>query len=159
MEKHESPRDKVVIYIAQGDKLLVFRHTEHPEAGIQVPAGTVGPGEDLNMAAIREACEETGLSEAELEFRGKLGEDVHHFEDADGPSSVHRHFYHLEFAGTSPNNWLHYERDPSDCTLGPIEFELYWVHCPDELPVLAGNQGVMLSKLKITRCRELGAVR
>jgi 8-oxo-dGTP pyrophosphatase MutT (NUDIX family) len=151
MVEHVARGEKVVVYITQDDRLLVFRHTEHPEAGIQVPAGTVEVGEDLKGAAIREACEETGLAEAELELRDKLGEDIHHFENADGLSSVRRHFYQIEFAGTSPQRWLHYEMNPSDGTPGPIEFELYWVQFPDEVPVLAGNQGAMLSKLKITR--------
>ncbi len=147
----EAPRDRVVIYITQGEKLLIFRHTEYPEAGIQVPAGTVKPGEDLSEAAIREACEETGLIEVELELRGRLGVDVHRFEGADGSASVRRHFYHLEFTGTSPGKWLHYERDPSDGTPGPIEFEFTWVVFPGGVPVLAGNQGAMLSKLKVAR--------
>ena len=32
---------KVFAYITHRDRLLVFRHTDFPEAGIQVPAGTV----------------------------------------------------------------------------------------------------------------------
>lgn len=43
----------------QGQELLVF---EHPSAGIQLPAGTVEPGEPIESAALREVEEETGLS-------------------------------------------------------------------------------------------------
>lgn len=39
-------------------KLLVFKH---PLAGLQLPAGTVDPGEDELTAASREVFEETGL--------------------------------------------------------------------------------------------------
>ena len=42
-----------------GTELLLF---EHPHAGIQLPAGTIEPGETPETAALREAREETGLS-------------------------------------------------------------------------------------------------
>jgi 8-oxo-dGTP pyrophosphatase MutT (NUDIX family) len=51
---------------AKEDYLLVF---QHPFAGIQIPAGTVEAGEDIVVAARREAWEETGLTE--------LGEGVY----------------------------------------------------------------------------------
>ena len=63
--------EKVIAYITQEDKLLVFRHPFHPEAGIQVPAGTIEPGESPQEAVLREAHEETGFSE--LELRAFLG--------------------------------------------------------------------------------------
>jgi 8-oxo-dGTP pyrophosphatase MutT (NUDIX family) len=43
---------------ANGREVLVFRH---PEAGIQLPAGTVEDGESFEDGARREACEESGL--------------------------------------------------------------------------------------------------
>ena len=43
-----------------GEEVLLFRH---PYAGVQIPAGTVEPGESEEAAALREACEETGLGE------------------------------------------------------------------------------------------------
>ncbi|MDE0685674.1 MAG: NUDIX domain-containing protein [Candidatus Poribacteria bacterium] len=45
-------------------ELLVFKH---PTAGIQIPAGTVEEGEDLETAVKREAYEETGLQSVEIE--------------------------------------------------------------------------------------------
>lgn len=147
----EAPRDKVVVYITQGSKLLIFRHTEHPEAGIQVPAGTVKPGERLDVAALREACEETGLPEADLKLRRMLGDDILPKQESGTVPAIHRHFFHLEFNGTSPNSWIHHEDDPSDGSPGPIEFEFTWVQFPAEVPLLAGDQGVMLSKLTSAR--------
>ena len=140
--------EKVVTYITQKDRLLVFRHTRFPEAGIQVPAGTVRAGEDLLDAAYREAIEETGLQTSELEFCGKLGEDTYLLEDESELITIRRHFYHFKFTGQSLERWLHYETDPSDGSPAPIEFELYWIKHPDDIPALAGNQGVMLPKLK-----------
>lgn len=45
-------------------ELLVFKH---PTAGIQIPAGTVEKGEDIETAVKREAYEETGLRFVEVE--------------------------------------------------------------------------------------------
>ena len=45
-------------------ELLVFKH---PTAGIQIPAGTVEIGEDLETAVKREVYEETGLQSVEIE--------------------------------------------------------------------------------------------
>jgi ADP-ribose pyrophosphatase YjhB (NUDIX family) len=57
--------NKVVAYIVRDKRgrreLLVFRHRDHPEAGLQVPAGTVRYGEDIRAALVREISEETGL--------------------------------------------------------------------------------------------------
>ena len=44
-------------------ELLVFKH---PTAGIQIPAGTVEEGEDLETAVKREVYEETGLQFVEI---------------------------------------------------------------------------------------------
>lgn len=45
-------------------ELLVFKH---PTAGVQIPAGTVEEGEDIETAVKREAYEETGLQSVEIE--------------------------------------------------------------------------------------------
>ena len=45
-------------------EILIFKH---PTAGIQIPAGTVEKGEDIETAVKREAYEETGLQLVEIE--------------------------------------------------------------------------------------------
>ena len=53
--------EKAVCYITRDRRILVFEHPGAPDAGIQVPAGTIEPGEDPARAALREAAEESGL--------------------------------------------------------------------------------------------------
>ena len=59
---------KVTVFIVRErsgvKELLVFKH---PTAGIQIPAGTVEAGEDLETAVKREVYEETGLRSVEIE--------------------------------------------------------------------------------------------
>lgn len=85
--------DKALAYITRGQALLVFRQIGAPEAGIQVPGGTVEVGEDPADAVVREAREETGL--AGFEFIAQLG-TVEHDVRPWGRDEIHRrHFFHL----------------------------------------------------------------
>lgn len=54
--------DKVVCYVIHDEHLLVFTHDTVPltTAGVQVPAGSIEPGEPPERAAERELLEETG---------------------------------------------------------------------------------------------------
>jgi len=137
--------DKVVAYITRGDKLLVFSHPRHPEAGIQAPAGTIEKDESPDEAVIREAREETGLRQ--LEMRSFLGVREHDLSPYGIAEVIQRYFYHLECRQETPITWRHYENDPSDGSPAPIEFEFFWVKLPDEVPELSGGQGELLSKL------------
>jgi 8-oxo-dGTP pyrophosphatase MutT (NUDIX family) len=59
-----SPVHKVTCFITRLNQneteLLLFNH---PDVGVQIPAGTVNPGEDPDTAARREAAEESGLDD------------------------------------------------------------------------------------------------
>ncbi len=139
--------DKVVAYITRGDELLVFRHTEFPEAGIQVPAGTVEPGEDSEAAVLREAREETGLDL--LSVRSFLGEreyDMHPY----GKAEVHRRrFFHIELLKEAPTTWRHLETS-GGTKLVPVEFEFFWARMPNDVPELIAGQGDLLNEVEVT---------
>jgi len=81
---------KVAAYITCNHRLHVFSHVDFPEAGIQVPAGTVGEGESFDEAVLREAYEETGLTDLTIE--SFLGTCVYNMLPVTGKHiDVHRH--------------------------------------------------------------------
>lgn len=145
IEKH-----KVLAYITRGQQLLVFTHSLSPEAGIQVPAGTVEEGETPQKAVLREAQEETGISDFKL--GGCLGdykEDMRKF----GKDEIHHRFvYHLICTEAAPETWRHGEFNPSESDETYIPFDFHWVDLPDDVPELAGGQGKFIPELlKIMR--------
>jgi len=52
---------RVVAYVVRDRELLVFDHRDFPEAGTQVPAGTVEDDEEPAATVVREVLEETGV--------------------------------------------------------------------------------------------------
>ena len=56
-----SKYQRVVAYVLRDRDLLVFEHRDFPDAGTQVPAGTVNHEEDPAVAVVREVFEETGV--------------------------------------------------------------------------------------------------
>ena len=140
-------RSKVLAYVTRGEELLVFRHRDFPDAGLQVPAGTIEEDEDPEQAALRELSEESGLTDVRVV--GLLGRYL--YDAAPRRGEAHdRHVYHLELAGTAEQSWLHYETDPSDGG-PPIAFEFFWMSLRDPELRLAGGQGDLLHKLAIGR--------
>lgn len=145
-------KQKCVMYIThrsadQQQRLLVFDHQNVPEAGTQVPAGTLRYGELAETAALREAQEETGLTN--LRVDGLLGERFVDLTPYGTPEIQRRFFYHLICEdATVEARWSHSETDPSDGSTEPIPFDLYWVDLKAEaLPVLRAEQGDLLTEL------------
>lgn len=123
---------------------MVFRHPFEPDAGIQVPAGTVEAGEDFETAVRREVWEETGLEDVELV--GFLGEQIRDMSDYGIQQVHHQQFFHLRCIGHPPEIWRHVETDPSDGS-GEHVFEFYWVDLASGFPELIAEHGRMLSML------------
>jgi 8-oxo-dGTP pyrophosphatase MutT (NUDIX family) len=140
---------KVFAYITHGDRLLVFSHPHAPEAGIQVPAGTVEPGEPVEAAVLREAWEETGLPG--LTLARFLGEQVRAMADFGRDEIHHRYFYHLVCGGDPPATWEHWEGHAADGS-GVHLFAFCWARLPDEVPELIADHGALLPAL----CATLG---
>lgn len=136
---------KVYAYITYRQRLLVFAHPNEPEAGIQVPGGTLEEGEDPEAGALREAVEESGRTD--LQVVRFLGHVTHDLADR-GIDEIHdRYFFHLRCTGEPPERWRHGELTPSDGSPGPIPFDFFWVQLPDEVPNLIADMGQMLHVL------------
>lgn len=144
MEEHPGAVRKVLIYLTQGRRLLVFSHPFHPDAGLQVPGGTIEAGEDLREAATRELAEETGL--AGFELGDLLGQADYSWRFANAARIDRRYFFHATIVGSVPETWRHYERYASDGT-GPIAFDFFWWDLLGPPPQLTHGQGDLLSRL------------
>jgi 8-oxo-dGTP diphosphatase len=138
--------DKAFAYITSEGRLLVFEHVAFPEAGIQVPAGTILVGEAPALAAVREAKEETGLDQfAGVEFIGISEVDARPY----GKDEMHRrHFFHLPLRGSAPERWRHHERHAAEGDGSPIEFELFWISLEEADKCLAYGHGRLLRGLR-----------
>jgi 8-oxo-dGTP pyrophosphatase MutT (NUDIX family) len=147
-------RRKAFAYVthrdAAGEWLLIFSHPNAPAAGLQVPAGTLDDGEDPEAGALREAHEETGLTD--LEVVAFLGEHLRDMRDVGRNELHHRFFFHLRCTGEPPERWYVREDYPSDqmaagkVTDRPL-FECFWVRLPDGVPPLTTDHGHFLPRL------------
>lgn len=95
-------RERVLVYVERDDGLLVFDHRDHPEAGTQVPAGGLLPGEGVTDAARREVREETGVV---------IGTDLtalgtHEHLDGLGQAAL-THFFRVQAPDGLPRSWRH----------------------------------------------------
>lgn len=135
--------DKAIAYITRGDRFVVFEEPHSPAAGIQVPGGTVEPGESLEAAVLREAYEETGLSN--LRLVRALGVQLHR-----RPSGrVHRrHYFHLvDESDVEQEEWEHYEEHPHSGS-DPILYRLRWASLRKP-PVLHAELDSALRQLRL----------
>ncbi|MFF1714409.1 NUDIX domain-containing protein [Streptomyces sp. NPDC058268] len=139
----KATKDKVLCYVVREEKLLVFRHPDYSfeEVGIQVPAGSIREGETPEAAALREAGEETGLSE--FKIVRKLGEaeydmSPYRFE------IQRRHVFQLELTEPTPERWA--SQEDHDGEREPTCFECFWIPL-QAAHVLQSGQGALLGCL------------
>ena len=142
----DTPQEKrkVVCYIVRAGRLLVFKHLDQPwdVTGLQVPAGTIEPGESPETAALREAQEETGLTQ--LRVVGKVGVTV--YDMTPSRRELHRrHVFHLAVDEETPERWVSHETKANDGS-GTHRFECYWIPLSQGHALVAG-QGALLGRL------------
>ncbi|WP_206443371.1 NUDIX hydrolase [Candidatus Protofrankia californiensis] len=136
-------KGKALCYVVRDGKLLVFRHTDYSyeEVGIQVPSGSIRKGEAPEVAALREAREETGLKD--FKIVRKLGEaeyDIspYRFE------IQRRHVFHLELTEPAPDRWA--SQEDHDGEQEPTHFECFWIPL-EAAHILSSGQGALLGHL------------
>ena len=152
MQQSSSPRRvrKAFAYITHGGRLLIFSHPDYPEAGLQVPAGTMWANETPEESVLREAWEETGIEglrierflgeqELEREMEIEVESDLRELQ------LLHRFFFHLTFDGEPQERWQHYELH--DGLHAPTLFELFWVPL-DNVPQLIAEHDRYLPELR-----------
>jgi 8-oxo-dGTP diphosphatase len=134
--------EKVLAYITRwgsnGLELLVFEHVDAPEAGIQVPAGTVEEGETPAEAVLREAEEEVGLTGLTVERYIGAFPYFHPYRQ----ELQRRHVFHLTRSHPLPDTWEHRVlgrgEDRGMC------FRCFWMDMQTAARVLVGGQGLYL---------------
>ena len=137
---HKSITHKVVGYLVQHGLLLVFLHRDYPEAGLQVPAGTIERGEQPPAAMVREIQEETGLSNVRIaSYLGNASYDMTNYRRAE---IQERHFFLLECSDLVEERWSHSELH--DGLQEPTVFDFFWVPLKDGSLKLEAGQGALL---------------
>ena len=131
---------KVLAYVTRRrngqHQLLVFTHRDYPEAGMQVPAGTVEPGEAIEAALFREIGEETGL--ADVQLVRKLAER------GEVEWGNVRHVFHLIAPDGAPDEWTHVVHGKGEDA--GLVFEYRWIDLSERVE-LAGAQHKWLGLL------------
>ena len=115
-------RHRAYAYITSGSRLLLFTQPGAPEAGIQVPAGTIEPGEKPEFAVMREAKEETGLTG--LRYERFLARDTRDMRDCGSDELQHRWFFHLTVEAPTKETWRHGEHSENGSLIHPFDF--FW---------------------------------
>lgn len=135
-----SVKHKVLAYITRQQngqtQLLVFTHRDHPDAGVQVPAGTVDVGEAPEAALFREIQEESGLTTEQLQLARKLAE-------VPKPWGHIRHFYHLR-ALAVPEQWQYTVQGQGE-DVGLV-FDYRWIDI-QTAHILSGEQAEQIGAI------------
>jgi 8-oxo-dGTP diphosphatase len=115
-------RRRVLAYITRErngrTELLVFAHRDHPEIGIQVPAGRLEADEELEAGLRREVEEEAGVTNI------RIVRELPGFEDHYG-SRYENHGFHVVLEEEAPDEWDHVVRGTGDDA--GLAFRYRWV--------------------------------
>lgn len=135
--------DRVLAYVTRERdgrrELLVFDHRDDPDAGTQVPAGRLEPGEELEAGLLRELEEESGLADARVVR--KFGTFALH--ELPHGRRYTNHAFELEAPGV-PDAWEHVVAGAGDDA--GLVFRYRWVPLAPP-PELWGGADPVLARL------------
>ena len=118
-------------------ELLVFKHRDH-DVGVQIPKGTIEPGEHPRDAVVRELAEETGIDDCVGTRRLATDTWIHPTK----PKRYRRHFFHVEVEEDRAE-WHHVVTGAGEDD--GLVFECFW-HSVDEVD-LVRNMDAYLHRL------------
>lgn len=136
---------KVLAYVTRFKnnelEVLVFEHVHFPEAGIQVPAGTLQANESPEAGALRETEEEVGLKFANT--KKYLGEFEYHHRDRE---ELHlRNVFEIKADLSIEDSWIHTVKSHDEDD--HLQFKCYWLPLNVAQKTLAAEQGNYLHLL------------
>ena len=137
------PREvqKAACYVVHDEHLLVFTHDDVPitRTGVQIPAGSVRPGESPGEAAIRELFEETGRTGRLVRALGIQEYDVRPARD----EIAIRHYFRVSMEDADlTERWTAGETDPSQGGAS-ITWTCWWLPLADAHVLAAGFGGLL----------------
>lgn len=124
-------------------QLLLHEHVDFPEAGVQVPAGTIEEGESPIQAAKRESMEEVGIGR--LKYIKTIG-TYDYCAEYDNNNIHERHIIHFHAPSGGEDRWDH--RVSSGGFDKGLLFRCYWKNLKS-IGELAGDQHIFLDKIRI----------
>jgi ADP-ribose pyrophosphatase YjhB (NUDIX family) len=114
---------KVIAYVTNQDKLLVFTHTNFPSFGVQVPAGIVNKNEHLSDAVVRVVYNKSGLKGTSII---KLLGTYEYKIVSEQTEPEYYYFYYLKVTEPTLCSWRYYEM-PSTSADDPVSLDFYWI--------------------------------
>jgi 8-oxo-dGTP pyrophosphatase MutT (NUDIX family) len=134
-------RRRVVAYVTRArdgrTELLVFEDPKHPYLGLQLPAGRLDPGEELEAGLLRELEEEAGLTNAQI-VRELPGFEAHY------QSRYENHGFEVVLEGEAADEWEHVVLGQGDDA--GLTFHFRWLTISPDLH-LFGRPHPMLASL------------
>jgi 8-oxo-dGTP pyrophosphatase MutT (NUDIX family) len=121
-------------------QVLVFLHKGIPEAGIQIPKGTVEVNESTYNAVMREVKEETGLET--FDVKNLIAED--HWENDDG--AVHNRYFYKIVCHDERDQWEHQPTGGGEET--GHTFQFFWIASIGEVDLVRGHADYLNVVLK-----------
>jgi ADP-ribose pyrophosphatase YjhB (NUDIX family) len=148
-------RLRVVAYVTRArdgrTELLTIEHGDIPNAGVQVPAGRLDPGENLEDGLHREVEEETGVTGLRIVRQLADGEE---FERLYGGGAHESFAFHAVAGGDGPGEWEHLVTG-SGSDAG-VTYLCRWVPLRSDLP-LWGRRDPLLERL-VRQRQQTGAL-